>query len=235
MRKRKLILSFLACLLVCSLSLVACGNTANNNEQSQEEVTNNQTEDYSDAKKEYYLDNGYYTIGVDIPAGICEIYATGGVGSILYSADGTIETYSAVDDDLNQSLVSGAYVENEIIDYTLKEGHTIHISGAVRAKVEYSEVHSGCTGREYDTENTITLTSGSHTAGTDFEPGVYTITATEGNGSLYSSNADMLGVNELFGVFDGTETYVPKSVHVTFNEGDVLEVTDVTIELLKVK
>lgn len=218
-------------MLTCSLSLTACGNSANNNQQTGDAVT----EDFSDVETEYYLENGYYTVGVDIPAGVCSIYATAGTGNILYSADGTIDTYSDFDDDLNQLLSNEAGEMEEIVDYTLKEGYTIRISGAVRAKMTFSQVTSRCAGREYDEENKIALEPGTYTAGTDFEAGVYTITATDGDGTLYSSNAFALGVDEMFGVFDGTETYVPKTVNVTLNEGDTLEATDVSIEMIKVK
>lgn len=236
MRKNKFILGLAVCMLTCSLSLTACGNsTADTEQQTGDATVETQTEDFSDVETEYYLENGYYTIGVDIPAGVCEIYATAGTGNILYSADGTIDTFSEFDDDLNQLLTNNTLEMEEIVDYTLKEGYTIRISGAVRAKVTYSQVMSRCTGREYDEANKLSFEAGTYTAGTDFEPGVYTITATEGNGYLTSSNAFELGVDEMFGVFDGTETYVPKAVHITLNEGDTLEATDVSIEMVKVK
>ena len=236
MKKNKLVLGVAICLMTCSLSLTSCGNSETDTEQpNSEATTETQTDDFSDVETEYYLENGYYTIGVDIPAGVCEIYATAGTGNILYSADGTIDTHSEFDDDLNQLLTNNALEMEEIVDYTLKEGYTIRISGPVRAKVTYSQVTSRCTGREYDEANKLSFAAGTYTAGTDFDAGVYTVTATEGNGYLSSSNAFELGVDEMFGVFDGTETYVPKTVHITLNEGDTLEATDVAIEMVKVK
>lgn len=238
MRKSKFILGLAVCMLAASLSLTACNNsTDKNGQQTENTAVENQTEDFSDVETEYYLENGYYTVGVDIPAGVCSIYATAGTGNILYSADGTIDTYSAFDDDLNQILTNNTAEMDmeEIVDYTLKEGYTIRISGPVRAKMTFSEVTSRCTGREYDEENKITLGAGTYTAGTDFEAGVYTITATEGNGYLSSSNSFELGIDEMFGVFDGTETYVPKAVHITLNEGDTLEAADISIEMVKIK
>lgn len=220
--------------LVCALLFTACGPNVGKEGDSSPNPTAASEEDFSDVGTEYYLENGYYTIGTDIPAGICDIAVTAGAGSILYSADGTVETYSQYDDDLNQSLATDSSFE-PINSYTLKEGYIIHISGAVRVKVSYHKVTSRFTGRDYDEENKITLEPGSYTAGKDFEAGVYTITATEGTGTITSSNAFELGIDELFGVFDGTETYVPRAVNVTLNEGDTLELADVTAELMKVK
>ena len=235
MKKRKMILGFIVCVLICSFNLLACNNMVTDIDKQNNITTEIQTEDFSDVETEYYLENGYYTIGVDIPAGICEIYATSGTGNILYSADGTIETYSDFDDDLNQVLTVSSTEVEKIVDYPLKEGYVIHISGPVRAKVTYSEITSLCMTRNYDEDNKFILEPGIYTAGVNFESGIYTINAIDGNGYLTSSNAFELGVDELFGVFDGTEAYVPKTEHVTFKEGDILEVTDVTIEMLKVK
>lgn len=226
MKKYKLILGIAICMFTSLLGLTACNNSEGNTKQQI---------NLEDVATEYYLDNGYYTVGLDIPAGICSIYATYGTGSILYSQDGTINTYSEFDDDLNQFISNDAVEVEDIMDYTLKEGYTIHITGPVRTKVTFSKVTSGYTGREYDTVNKITLEPGKYIAGKDFEAGVYTITAVEGNGTLISSNAEELGINEMFGVYNGTEVYVAKSDHVTLNKGDSLESIDVAIEMVKVK
>lgn len=232
MKKNKLILGLSLCLLSCSLGLTACGGDS---KKSDDTPVVEEVQDFSDVKTEHYLDNGYYTVGVDIPAGVCDIYSTMGTGSILYSADGTADTFNAYEDDLNQSISNLSGVGDDITDYTLKEGYTIHISGYVRVKLDYSQITSNYTGREYDEENKFTLEPGVYTVGTDFEAGVYTITAVDGDGYLASSNFSELGIDEMFGVYDGTQAYVPSSAHVTLNEGDTLEVTDVTVEMLKVK
>lgn len=232
MKKSRFIAGLSLCMLTCSFALTGCNETVEN--QDKEPIVE-ETEDFSDVKTEYYLDNGYYTIGVDIPAGVCDIYATMGTGSILYSADGTADTYNAYEDDLNQSISNLPEIDDEISDYTLKEGYTIHISGNVRVKVDFSRVTSNYTGREYEETESVTLESGAYTAGTDFEAGVYTITAVEGNGSISSSNFGELGIDEMFGVYDGTQSYVSSASNVTLNAGDTLELTDVTVELVKVK
>lgn len=230
--KKHLIYTF--CIICILFSLTACNKEKNTD--TPPNTTDAQTEVSSDIPTEYYLENGYYTVGIDIPAGTCNIYATGGSGNILYSADGTIDTYSTYDDDLNQALsASSEIAAKEIENYTLKTGYTIHISGNVRVKAEYHEITAICSGRNYDTDTKITLKSGSYEAGKDFEPGVYTITAIEGNGSLSSSNAFNLGIDELFGVFDGSETYVPKAVNITLSEGTILDIADITVEMVREK
>lgn len=208
----------------CLAGISACENT-----------DKEKTENFSEIPSEFFIENGYYTVGIDLPAGICDISATSGYGNILCSKDGTIDTYSAYEDDLNQALgteSSELPIEN-ITNYSLKEGYTIHISGAVRAKIKYSKIFSNYTGRNYEQESPLILKHGVYTVGQDISAGIYTIAAIEGNGSITSSNALTLGIDELFGVFDGTEAYVPKAVNITLNEGDTLQLINITASLVK--
>ena len=120
MKKNKFILSFIISILICSLNLTACNNSANDGSQQGDHNMENQAMDFSNIETEYYLENGYYTVGVDIPAGVCSIYVTSGRGNILYSKDGTIDTHSTFDDDLNQILSSEAGEMDDIVNYTLE-------------------------------------------------------------------------------------------------------------------
>ena len=57
----------------------------------------------------------------------------------------------------------------------------------------------------------------------------------EGKGRVCTSNVFTLGIDELFGVYDGEAIYISKSENVTLDEGDTIEITDVTVEMVKSK
>lgn len=215
----------ISCILFCLISFWGCNSAAPLQEPESE----------TPVKKEFYIENGYYTVGIDIPSGICDINATAGTGNIFYSADGTIDTYNEPENDLNQIISVEDINGNDIIDYTLSEGYVLHISGAVRVQLKYSTIDGEITGRQYDEENKIILKPGSYEVGKDFNAGMYLITAIDGNGTITSSNAFTLGIDELFGVFDGTEAYVPKAVNITLAEGDILDTKNVTVEMQMAK
>lgn len=76
-----------------------------------------------------------------------------------------------------------------------------------------------------------TAESGNYTAGTDFEPGVYDIEVVSGNGNVQGT-----GLNEIMGAGTGyaglDDMYVDKYDNKTFEEGDTLEVSGVSVKLV---
>lgn len=82
-----------------------------------------------------------------------------------------------------------------------------------------------------DEEEFTTAQSGKYTAGTDFAAGVYDIEVVSGNGNVQGS-----GLNEIMGAGTGyagiDDMYVAKYDNKTFNEGDTLEVSGVSVKLV---
>lgn len=76
-----------------------------------------------------------------------------------------------------------------------------------------------------------TSQSGTYTAGTDFNPGVYDIEAVSGNGNVQGT-----GLNEIMGVGTGysgiDDMYVSTYDNKTFEEGDTLELSGVSVKLV---
>ena len=177
-------------------------------------------EDLSNVEKVYTLDTGNYIAGVDIPAGECNVVAVSGTGN-LYSSNlydsGINETFG-IDDG------SGFYI-GTFNGLELPEGETLEISGNLTVQLTYSNIESNFTGRTYDEANAITLSSGNYTAGTDFNAGTYKIVAVSGGGNLHSSNLYSGGVNEMFGVDDGTGDYTEEITNVDLPDGNKLQIS----------
>ena len=161
-----------------------------------------------------YKRQGYYTAGIDLPVGKCNLTAVSGNGNINSSnlLKGGVNEMFGVDDgnDLYESSFNGL---------KMKENVVFHISGDVVVQVSYTEVTGGMTGREYDESQAVELGSGNYTAGTDFPAGTYTVTAVDGTGNVSSSNLLDGGMNEIFGVDDGNGLYTSEVKNVEFSDG----------------
>ena len=112
-------------------------------------------EDLSAVETEYTLGAGYYTAGIDLPVGKCNLTAVSGNGNINSSnlLKGGVNEMFGVDDgnDLYESSFNGL---------KMKENVVFHISGDVVVQVSYTEVTGGMTGREYDESQAVELGSG---------------------------------------------------------------------------
>ena len=187
-------------------------------------------EDLSAVETEYTLGAGYYTAGIDLPVGKCNLTAVSGNGNINSSnlLKGGVNEMFGVDDgnDLYESSFNGL---------KMKENVVFHISGDVVVQVSYTEVTGGMTGREYDESQAVELGSGNYTAGTDFPAGTYTVTAVEGTGNVSSTNLFDGGMNEMFGVDDGNGLYTSEVKNVEFSDGVDLKVSGVNIRLVPAK
>ena len=184
--------------------------------------------DLSNVATEYTLSSGNYVAGIDIPAGTCDVTAASGGGN-LYSSnlyDGGINETFGVDDG------SGLYTSS-FKGLALPEKTVLTVSGTLTIKLEFSKVASNYSGRSYNESSAVQLSSGNYTAGTDFDAGVYKIVAKSGNGNLYSSNLYDGGLNEMFGIDDGTGSYTQEFINVDLPEGTTLTASGgLSIELI---
>lgn len=158
--------------------------------------------DLSTVETSYTLTAGNYTAGVDIPEGICNVTAVSGQGNI-YSTnlyDGGINEMFGVDDG------TGYYTES-FNGLKLPDEVVLSTNGLLVVQLEYTEITEEPSGRTYDEAKAFELASGNYVSGKDFEPGTYNIVAVSGTGNLYSSNLYDGGINEMFGIDDGTGFY----------------------------
>ena len=189
------------------------------NKKSEDEQKETETEDLSEVATEYTLTAGNYTAGIDLPVGTCNLTAVSGTGNVSSSNmfNGGLNEKFGIDD-------GNGYYTSDFTGLKMEEKVELKISGDVTVQVSYTEVTGNMTGRSYDDAATVELGSGNYTAGTDFEPGVYTITAVSGTGNLSSSNMYDGGVNEVFGVDDGSGLYVPEIKNVVLDENVTLTI-----------
>ena len=131
----------------------------------------------------YKLQDGYYTAGIDIPAGTFDVVATAGCGYISadsFSANLRGPEYKKKDfddfDDYSRSKESRKLIKGEILE----------VKG-VQIKLNYSKTTSSATGRKYDDSNGVLLKSGTYTVGEDITPGRYCVKYISGNGGYVSS------------------------------------------------
>ena len=75
--------------------------------------------------------------------------------------------------------------------------------------------------------NSIQLASGNYQVGKHFKAGTYNIYAVSGKGNVICSDV----INAMMGVGE-SEHYEPMYMNVTFNNGQVLKIMDVTIKLV---
>lgn len=186
--------------------------------------------DFSDVATEYILTAGYYFAGIDIPAGKFDLIAVSG--------DSNVSTSNMFTGGVN-GMFGGPEADHSLYKESfngvkLPEGESIQVSGDLTVKITYSRIDSDFTGRTEDTANKITMTAGNYDIGDDVPAGMYTVRVIEGSGNL-SCSLYKGGLNELMAAPDNDNpyfTYIPEFKNATFNEGDELNVGNMTVELI---
>lgn len=232
--KKILIIIIIAVILLGIIASISGGdsddpsNTPGINQSANEnnDSGNKTDSDLSGVSKEYTLSAGYYTAGVDIPAGKCDVVAVSGTGNLSSSNlwSGGVNEMFGVDNG------SGYYTES-FNGLELPEDAELKVSGNLEIKLTYSELKSNYTGRTYDDSASVTLGSGNYTVGSDLNEGTYKVVAVSGNGNISSSNLFNGGINEVFGIDNGSGYYTEEFSNLKLEK-------DVTIEIkgnLKVK
>lgn len=212
-----------------SASSTVASQTDKNTAQAKSSET--AKEDLSNVAKEYTLTAGYYTAGVDFPAGKCDVTAVSGTGNIsssnMYS--GGINAMFGIDDG------TGLYTAS-FSGLKLPSKTTLSLNGDLKIKLDFTSVESNFTGRTYDEGAAITLKDGNYEAGTDFTAGTYKILAVSGTGNLSSSNIYDGGMNEMFGVDNGTRLYNNQFLNADLEKGVTLTISGgLTIKLIPEK
>lgn len=181
---------------------------------------------------EVELTSGFYTAGIDFPAGKYDIEAVAGGGNVssnnMFSGGlnlvmGVEEKDAAFGTDLYEQSYKNA---------KLDKGVVLSVSGGVTIKIS-SEAASAdpLTPREQDITDAVQLGSGNYVAGKDFSAGVYDITAVSGNGNVSSSNMFDGGLNAVMGTDTSMDFYEKSYKNVELTSGVELTVSGVSIEL----
>jgi hypothetical protein len=150
---------------------------------------------------EYLLTCGFYTAGIDIPAGSGELALQSGEGSAVYETPDGMQTNL-----FGKGKSKDGYIEKA--EFALKEGSVVKVGGTASIKAVFKDPTRGNNPREYDESKAAVYEAGSYAVGTDIPEGRYTLKAAGGRGSLtYVSTSSY--IDEAFGVDDGTGIYVP--------------------------
>lgn len=175
------------------------------------------------------LKAGYYTVGIDIPAGTYTLTAVTGKGNVNSSnmyTGGLNEIMSAQPDE---------YSVSEFKNAKLEEGVTLNLSGTIELKLscesaEVSEIEA----RNNPLTEEVQLGSGNYVAGTDFPAGEYDVIAVDGSGNVSSSNMYDGGLNEIFSTAtDGFS--ISEFKNAQLKEGVELTISSCTIKLVPSK
>lgn len=226
-----------AVVLAAIFSLTSANNknliTTNSTNSSPSTSNSNSTPkaDLSKVAKEYTLTAGYYKAGIDLPAGESDIEAVSGNGNLSSSNmyNGGVNEMFGIDDG------SGLYISS-FKGLKFPNNTTLSLNGDLVIKLTFTKVDSSFSGRTYDESSAKTLSSGNYTAGKDFPAGVYKIVAISGSGNLSSSNMFDGGVNEMFGVDDGSGYYNNQFLNAELENKTTLTVSGgLTINLIPAK
>ena len=240
-KKNALIIFIIVLVIGILFSASAANNkkliTTNNTESSSTTTTTPSTdtttpkEDLSKVANEYNISTGYYTAGIDLPSGVANIIAVSGKGNLsssnIYS--GGINEMFGIDD-------TSSYYTASFNGLKFPNGTKLSLNSNLVIKLTFTQIDSNFTGRTYDENAAKNLSSGNYTAGEDFAAGIYKIIAVSGTGNLSSSNIYDGGVNEMFGIDDGSGYYNNQFLNAELKDKDTLTVSGgLTIQLIPVK
>lgn len=211
----------LALILSISLcfGLAACGGGSGSDSSAPSIDTS--TESYT-----VQLSSGNYTAGIDIPIGVYNLTAISGKGNVSSSNlyDGGINEMMGIDDG------TGLY-EASFNNLDMAEDVVLSISGGVTIELSSDAAQTKNLKERTPKGAECTLSSGNYTAGTDFEPGVYTITVVSGNGNVSSSNLYDGGLNAMMGTDTSMGLYEQEYKNIDLPEGTTLEISGVEVKL----
>lgn len=175
------------------------------------------------------LSVGNYIAGKDIPVGTYNFTATSGNGNVsstnLYSG-GINSIMGSPADEYTQETYNNVSLDDDVV-LSLGGDVVLHI---VSDNASLSTMQARVIP---DDAQTIDLTSGNYTSGTDFPAGTYNVIATSGTGNVSSDNLFDGGINEVMGT-DGSAYTVESFNNVVLDEGVILTVANVSIQLVPV-
>lgn len=228
----KKILAIILTLLLC-VSISACGGDSSSSDSPSGESSSGGDATTVDTSTEAYsvqLTSGNYTAGIDIPIGVYNITAISGSGNVSSSNmyDGGINAMMGIDDGTDM-------YEESFNNLDMTEDVILTVSGGVTIKLSSEAAQTKNMKKRTPEGAKCTLSSGNYTAGTDFEPGVYTITAVSGNGNVSSSNMYDGGLNAVMGTDTSMDFYEKKYKNVALPEGTTLQLSGVEVRLVPSK
>jgi hypothetical protein len=182
--------------------------------------------DLSDVATSYELTTGYYTVGTDLPEGMCDLNWLEGTGSF--------GCYDNMSESVDINKQNQKYLGLE-----LEKGDILMIWDAVKISVTYSAITGGYTGSTEETKNSIIIgpgnyKTGQYEVGKDLKAGTYNIYGEYDWGQVACGD---LGFDST--ITDEPTNYDTGQVHsiknITLYKGMVLWVIGCKVKLIPVK
>lgn len=168
------------------------------------------------------LTGGYYTPGIDFPAGTYDITVLNGSGTVYYTNPSGAGKSAA--------LSTGGVSQLKGIPLPL--GESLSVSG-MKIRLESAAADSGAlSDRENPATKTVTLSPGTYKVGVHLEEGVYDVVAVRGKGTVVSDSEGAL-LREALNA-SGSD-YEKIFRNVTLDSGISLTVTGMTVQLIPSK
>lgn len=166
---------------------------------------------------------GYYTVGIDFPAGTYTITAIKGNGNV-FTTDGNLNAMMGTNKD--------TIYEKEHKDVTFSDGSILSLEGVTVKLTSKNNVDITLKKRTNTATKSYTLSSGNYVAGNDIEAGTYDLSIVKGEGNVITKGGtpDDDSLHLLMGT-DSDDMYQQKYMHVELKKNVKLTIEDATIKL----
>lgn len=166
--------------------------------------------------------SGFYTAGIDFPAGTYNLKAKKGGGNVT-TDDGSLNVIMGTQKD---DMYEKSYNNAEFSD-----GTVLQLAGVSIEITSVDKVDSALQKRQNAATKEYTFSSGNYTIGKNIEAGAYDITATKGGGNVTTDDGKL---NAIMGT-SSDSMYEKEYKNVPLTEGQKLSVSGVTIKLVPSK
>lgn len=173
----------------------------------------------SSVKVDKTLESGFYTVGVDIPAGTYNFKAVSGGGNVSTSDVSVNEIMGTADKGSNyQATFNNAKLSNGIV---------LDIAGVSVEVTCDNASGAALKPRNQSITGVKQFAAGNYTAGKDFTAGTYDLVVVSGGGNVSTADGKL---NAIMGT-DSDDSYLKNYHNVEFKDGAVLNISGVTISL----
>lgn len=159
------------------------------------------------------LESGFYTVGVDIPAGTYDFKALSGGGNVI-TDDGSINEIMGVAS--KGSLYTETYKNAD-----LRDGQVLSVSGVSIQIASNNASGTALKKREQTITKIEEFGAGNYVAGKDFAVGTYDLKALSGGGNVITEDGTL---NAVMGT-ESNEMYIKTYSNVEFKEGTKLTIS----------
>lgn len=159
------------------------------------------------------LESGFYTVGIDIPAGTYDFKALSGGGNVI-TDDGSINEIMGTAD--KGSLYTETFKNAE-----LRDGQVLSVSGVSIRITSNNASAAPLKKREQTITKVEEFGAGNYVAGKDYAAGTYDLKALSGGGNVMTEDGSL---NAIMGT-ESEDMYIKTYHNVEFKEGDKLTIS----------